>query len=257
MNLDNEKILADLKSRKDYVINISDPKTNKIICFNVTNRKTMVRAMNLFNKEPVTIDWIRSFEKNSVFFDIGANIGQFTIFAGIVKDCKIFAFEPESNNFQGLNKNIFLNELQNKVQAYPIGISNKTKFTKLFSDDFYKGSSHHSVEYELDSSLNEKKFKLSQGIFSTSLNDLIYKWDFQIPNYLKIDVDGIESKIIEQSENIIANKKLRSILIELKINREEDKLVVDTLKNYGFKFDNKQVESALKDNGYAEYLFFK
>ena len=98
---------------------------------------------------------------------------------------------------------------------------------------------------------------LSQGIFSTTLNDLIYKWNFEIPNYLKIDVDGIESKIIEQSENIIANKKLRSILIELKINREEDKLVVDTLKNYGFKFDNKQVESALKDNGYAEYLFFK
>ena len=80
MNFDKKKILADLKTRKDYVINISDPKTNKIIRFNVTNRKTMVRAMNLFNKEPVTIDWIRSFEKNSVFFDIGANIGQFTIF---------------------------------------------------------------------------------------------------------------------------------------------------------------------------------
>ena len=257
MDLDNKKILDDLKNRKDYVVKITDPVTNKIINFNITNRKTLVRAMNLFNKEPVTIDWIRSFEKDSVFFDIGANIGQFTIFAGIVNDCKIFAFEPESNNFQGLNKNIFLNKLQSKVLAYPIGISNKTKFTKLFLDDFYKGSSHHSVEYEVDSNLSEKKFNLSQGIFSTSLNDLIYKWDFQIPNYLKIDVDGIESKIIEQSEKIIANKELRSILIELNVNREEDKLIVDTLKNYGFKYDNKQVKSSLKDSGYAEYLFFK
>ena len=31
MSFDNKKILADFKTRKDYVINISDPKTNKIV----------------------------------------------------------------------------------------------------------------------------------------------------------------------------------------------------------------------------------
>ena len=257
MDVNNKKILDDLNNRIDYVINITDPTSKKVICFNIINKKTLARAMSLFNKEPVTIEWIRSFEPNSVYFDIGANIGQFTIFAGVIKGCNIYAFEPESNNFQGLCKNIYLNKLQNKVKAYPIGISDKTKFTNLYLDEFFKGSSHHSVDYQLDISLKERKFKFSQGIFSTTLNDLIQKWNFDIPNYIKIDVDGIESKIIEQSENILTNKDLKSILIELNIDRNEDKLVINKLKDCGFKVDDKQIQSALRENGCAEHLFFK
>jgi FkbM family methyltransferase len=257
MNLDNQKILEELGKNKDYIVKIPDPITKKIICFNVTNRKTLVRAVTLFRKEPVTIDWIRTFKENEIFFDIGANIGQFTIFAGIVSKCKIFAFEPESNNFQGLNKNILINNLNQKIEAYPIGISDKTKFTKLYLDQFFTGSSFNSVDYEVDFSLNKKKFKLSQGIFCTSLNDLLEKWNFQIPNYLKIDVDGIESKIIEKSEKIISNKNLKSILIELNTKRKEDNLVVSNLKNFGFKIDSIQIKNALKENGFAEHLFYR
>ena len=59
----------------------------------------------LFIKEPITIDWIRSFKKNNIFYDVGANVGMYSIFAALISDVKVYAFEPESNNFQTLMQN--------------------------------------------------------------------------------------------------------------------------------------------------------
>ncbi len=255
--MNQDEILEELKNRQDYVVKIKDPLSKNEFNFNISNRKTMVRATSLFNKEPVTIEWIRSFKHDSIFFDIGANIGQFTIFAGVISRCNIYSFEPESNNFQGLCKNIFLNNLQNIVNAFPVGISNNTKFTKLYLDDFYVGNSHNSVEYELDSNLEKKNYKFSQGIFSTTLNDLIDKWNLPIPNFIKIDVDGIENKIIEKSNNVLSNKIVESILIELKSTRKVDSIIINQLENFGFKYDNIQVRNSQKNTGFAEYLFYR
>ena len=112
------------------------------------------------------------------------------------------------------------------------GISDKTKFTKLYLDEFFKGSSLNSVDYELDFSLNKKKFKLSQGIFCTSLNDLIEKWNFQIPNYLKIDVDGAEDLVIKGASSLMSNKTLREIFIEID---NKNKKLKNTILRYGFE----------------------
>ena len=43
-----------------------------------------------------------------------------------------------------------------------------------------------------------------------------------IKYYLKVDVDGIEYKIIEESDLLLKNKNLKSILIEINSNRKED-----------------------------------
>ena len=246
MNKELEKLINQINQNKNYNINIDDPITGEKILFSVTNKKTITRALNLFKKEPITIEWIRSFEKNSVFFDIGANIGQFTIFAAIVSKSRIFAFEPESNNFQGLMQNIYLNKLFNKVTAYPIGISDVTALTKLYLNSFSKADSHHSVNYKTDSDLKKKEFELFQGIFSSSLDDLLEKWKLPLPNYIKIDVDGIENKIIKRAGKILANKKLKSMIVEFKSERKEDLLTIKKLQDHGFTYDKKQVKNVKK-----------
>ena len=65
---------------------------------------------------------------------------------------------------------------------------------------FDKGSSHHTVGDSLDHNLSKIKTKYKQGISSTSLDDLCNNWKLPLPNYLKIDVDGIEFKIISKSK---------------------------------------------------------
>ncbi|MBL0358825.1 MAG: hypothetical protein IPP72_19040 [Chitinophagaceae bacterium] len=51
------------------------------------------------------------------FFDVGANIGSYTILASGVAGCRSVTFEPIPSTFQTLSSNIFLNGLQQKVTA--------------------------------------------------------------------------------------------------------------------------------------------
>ena len=85
------------------------PLTKDVIRYNVVNQTTLWRAQTLFIKEPITIKWIRSFKKNKTMFDIGANIGIYSIYASLTRLVKVYAFEPESNNFQALMENIKIN----------------------------------------------------------------------------------------------------------------------------------------------------
>jgi len=255
----NEKL--NIKS-EELLVSIADKKSNKTLKFVIANKKTLWRAKTLYKKEPVTIDWIRKFKKGDILFDVGANVGMYTIFAAVVSEAKVFCFEPESSNFFILNKNIQSNNLNKQVKAYLVGISNKSCFTKLHLGENKTGGSHHNVgENALDHNLEQRDSYFEQGIFTISLNELCDKWNFQIPNHLKIDVDGIESKIIEESDILLSSKKLQTILIEINPNRDEDKLIIEKLKKYNFKFDDSQVQQATRKDGlhkgYAEFVFYR
>ena len=253
-----------IKEKEEKLLVVIDDKiSSKKITYSVSNEMTLWRAQTLFEKEPITIKWIRSFEKNSIFYDVGANVGMYSIFAAIVSKCNVYSFEPESNNFQILMENIVVNNLTNLINPYPIGISNVTELTTLHLSKFSKGGSHHTVGANALShrDLHTIKTKYNQGIFSTTLDDLCNKWKIPLPNYLKIDVDGIESKIVEKANLFLKNQHLKSVLIEINQNRNEDKKIIKKMLEYGFIYDVKQVKSAERKSGmhkgYAEYLFFR
>ena len=84
---------------------------------------------------------------------------------------------------------------------------NPLKLTKLHLSEFASASAHHTVgESALDhGSLEKINTKYRQGIFSTTLDDLHEKWNLPLPDYIKIDVDGIEHKIIEGCNKILKN----------------------------------------------------
>ena len=259
-----EDVLKKLKLKNEKLTaNVTDIKTGKLIKYNVVNESTLWRAQTLFVKEPVTIEWIRSFKKEKIFYDVGANVGMYTIFAALSSNLKVYAFEPESNNFQTLMKNIADNNLIDLITPFPIGISDKTELSKLNISKFDAGSSHHTVG---DNLLDHNKLEvitssLTQGIFSTTIDDLCFVWKLPIPSYLKIDVDGIEGKIINESKKILSSSNLESILIEINENRQQDISIINTLKKFGFHFDKDQVSKARRKSGphkgYAEYLFYK
>ena len=55
----------------------------QFIDFFCPNKITATRVNSIFSKEPETIEWIKSFENNSIFWDIGANIGLYSLYAAI------------------------------------------------------------------------------------------------------------------------------------------------------------------------------
>ena len=52
----------------------------------------------------------------------------------------------------------------------------------------------------VDSSLNQANFPYYQHGFSLTIDELVENFDFPVPNYIKIDVDGLENKIIKGSK---------------------------------------------------------
>lgn len=261
MNLQQFKEKVKYKE-EELTVTFIDSKSSKKLKFDIINETTLWRAETLFSKEPETIQWIRNFKPNSIFYDIGANVGMYSIFAAINnKKNKIYSFEPHAGNFMSLVKNININNVSKTTFSFPVALSNKTKFTILYLDNMISGDSGHCLENSLDHNLNKINLPYQQNSFTTSLDDLIGKWKFPIPNYVKIDVDGLESKIILGAKNLIKNKKLFSVLIEINPEREKDKDILKFFKKNNFIFDEFETEKFRKksgwNKGYANYIFFR
>ena len=96
---------------------------NKIIYLSTPNFLMRYRHKTFFSKEPETIKWIDEFKKGSTFFDIGANIGLYSIYAAEVKNSSVYAFEPSFFNLEFLARNIYYNKLVQKISIIPIALS--------------------------------------------------------------------------------------------------------------------------------------
>jgi FkbM family methyltransferase len=201
----------------------------------VDNFRTLQRAKTYSIKEPDTLNWLDSFEPGSRFFDLGANIGQYSLYPAkkYGKDIQVFAFEPQCINYSLLNKNIYLNKLENNITAYGIAVSGQGGFSKLYIPKFIGGGNRSQFGKE---DLKNMKIPAAhiQGMFGVTLDELCGKWEFPYPNYIKIDVDGIEIPIIKGAENVLKNPALRSVIVELG-TLEEQQEAVDLMERAGLE----------------------
>ena len=82
-------------------------------------------------------------EKKTIFWDIGANIGLYSIYNSIKnKNSFSIAFEPSSSNLRVLSRNISLNKLQNKIKIFSLPLTKNLKgFMPLKERLFQEGGS--------------------------------------------------------------------------------------------------------------------
>jgi FkbM family methyltransferase len=195
----------------------------QLIKISVDNWRTLKRAKTYSIKEPDTLDWLDKFESDSCYFDLGANIGQYSLYPVKRYGNKIhvYSFEPQSINYYLLNKNIHLNKLKDNITPYCIAVSGKSEFSKLYIPKFIPGG-NRSQFGEADM---QKQTNHTQGMFGVTLDDLCSVWNFPIPNYIKIDVDGIEIPIIKGAMNVLGNHAVKSVIVELGTDREQKEAV--------------------------------
>ena len=92
--------------------------------FSTPNTGTRWRVETISTKEPCTLEWIAEFKPNDILVDVGANVGMYTVWAAATRGARVFAFEPEAQNYALLNRNILFNDLQRAtVKAYCMAAS--------------------------------------------------------------------------------------------------------------------------------------
>lgn len=231
------------------------------ITYLTPNTHTRWRVDSLFEKEPCTIDWIASFNENEVLVDVGANVGMYTVFAALTRRVRVYAFEPESQNYALLNRNIVANNLGQRVRAYCLALSNYTALGELHLSEFVAGGSCHSLDEPVNYMLAPSRPVFTQGCFSTSLDELIADNTVPEPDHIKIDVDGFEPAVVAGAEKTIRKGKVKSLLIEINQNLDDHMRLVHRLGTWGFRHDPAQVARVLRPSGpfkgCAEYVFVR
>jgi FkbM family methyltransferase len=189
-------------------------------------------------KEPDTVNWIETyFKEGDTALDIGANIGAYAlIMAKFIGDKgKVYAFEPAWQNFQKLNKNIILNKFHSRIMALNIALSDEKKLDVFNYRDFTYGSSLHTVGEAVDFVGNKFDPVMKQEIMCYTVDGFISDFKIREVNHIKLDVDGIEAKVIKGSENLLKDTPCRSMMVELNEDFESDRECLELIKSCGFK----------------------
>ena len=202
---------------------------NHIILLDVDSNIEQYRAITYISKEPETLDWIeRYFTHGDVIYDVGANIGLYSLFAAkhLEGNCKIFAFEPEALNYAKLNVNIHLNKLTGKIVPCCLALTDEVNFDKFYlhpnnfeevtvDHNLTAGSALHSFGVAEDYRNESFQPFHVQGMMGVSLDHLWQEWGLDFPNHIKIDVDGLEEKIISGGSQTLSDRRLKSVLVEV------------------------------------------
>ena len=219
------------------------------VVYATPNRATQWRVDTLYTKEPVTIDWLGRLGPEDVLADIGANVGMYTIWAAKLRGARVFAFEPESQNYALLNRNIVLNGLAGRVKAYCVALSDRSGYAELHLSEFAAGGSNHAFGEALNFKLEAMQAAYAQGCVAATLDELVAADVLPQPTHIKIDVDGFEHKVVAGAAKTVRDRGLRSMIIEINQNLEEHRALVHELGALGFRWDAAQVAAAQRTSG--------
>ncbi|MBF0482910.1 MAG: FkbM family methyltransferase [Desulfovibrionaceae bacterium] len=243
----------------------------------VSSEIDLYRAQTYATKEPETLQWILKYFKNDdVFYDLGANIGLFSIFCGKAFNgqCTVYAIEPESQNFASLNNNIYMNGLSDSVISCCLAMTNEVTFDILnlhpysydlckISDELISGPAMHTFGGTIDYKGENFKPVHRQGVISASVDSL---WSFfrcKFPTHIKIDIDGLELSVVRGMQKTLQDQRLRSVLIEVSEKDNDTDEILETIAKNGFTVDNdltnlskKQLEGT-QFQGIYNTIFFR
>lgn len=219
------------------------------IRFYTPNDQTHWRARSLITKEPCTIGWIDSMQAGDVLYDVGANVGGYSILAAKHRGVKVYAFEPEAENYALLVRNIELNQVD--VEAFCLAICEKERFATLHLSARGSGGSGHTFAENAHNGSH-----ITQSAIGISIDELVARGLPQ-PTHIKIDVDGLEHLVIKGADEALLYAE--SVLVEIDPKIAAHPAIITTLQTIGFVVDPKQVEGATRKEGQfkgvAEYVF--
>jgi FkbM family methyltransferase len=161
-----------------------------------------------------------------LFIDIGANSGSYTILACAVKGARGYCFEPVPSTFQRLLDNIRLNNLLDRVKPYNIGLADK-------EDEFLFTTSLDTTNHRI--AANET----ASGQIKVKVLPLDKVLAGESPSLIKIDVEGLETLVINGMTCALANPSLHSVIVELNGSGRQygfdDQNIIKTMWEFGFQ----------------------
>ena len=168
-------------------------------------------------KEPWTVQWLEErLKPGDVLYDIGTNVGAFTLIAAKHLGASVVAFEPGYANYARLCENLVLNLCHGSVIPLPIALADKTGLLGFNYRTLEPGQSRHALQtapWHWQSEVTAEKYV--QPVCTMRLDDVVSQFDLPLPTHMKIDVDGGELRVLCGAEDVLRRAPLRSIMAEV------------------------------------------
>lgn len=191
------------------------------------------RANTLRTKEAGTVRWIQeNVRPGDVFYDIGANIGLYSMLAAayVGKQGKVFAFEPHLPNAVSLMRNTLANRFQSRLSLVTTALHSEDRFLPFNYCATTPGSSMSQLDgtkTDLDESFTPVFSELKHA---TSIDLLVEQGVLPPANIVKMDVDGNEPYILVGMRKLLSGSlRPRSVQVEVspKAAAEIDRILTE------------------------------
>jgi FkbM family methyltransferase len=223
----------------DATLAIDTPKGR--LSFVLLGKTSGGRAMSALTRQPATIEWIDRFQPGSVFWDIGANVGVFSLYAALGTDTKVVAFEPAAVNYFLLAANCEANKLFNQIDCLLVGIGRQRSIDRLEVSQFRSGRSF-SFRGKAD-----EPYAARQASVVLSIDELVEDYGLPCPNYIKIDAPGASEAIIAGAERTLRRHDLRQVHLEIREQSKGGQRILDMLQRGGFAATGKDAHGGSMD----------
>jgi FkbM family methyltransferase len=158
------------------------------------------RDYSILQEADVTRLVERIIGRDSTVVDVGANIGWYTMLAAR-RARKVYAFEPEPESFSLLSRAVTANNCEN-VEAYPLCLSDHIGTETLYLSQT-RNKGNHSIMSSDGASAVQVDCTTLDMLFPEEQIDL-----------LKLDAEGAECKVLSGAKNLIAQKRLKNVIME-------------------------------------------
>lgn len=192
-------------------------------------------------------------KEGDIVIDAGAFLGHFTLYAAkfVGDKGRVFAFEPDKNNYRNLIRNIELNSLKN-VEAFNMGVWSIEGNLEFFE---------HPQKGFASSFLFENTAGKSTSLRSvTSIDAFLKKMQITKLNFIKMDVEGAELEAIKGAEQTLKTNSVNIAIASYHVvNGEQSYIKLEKmLSSLGYKTLTNHTEFqittfARKDNGLESF----
>jgi FkbM family methyltransferase len=227
----------------DSTLAVETPKGT--LSFVLLGKTSGGRAMTVLTKQPATIEWIDSFQPGSVFWDIGASVGVFSVYAALATDTTIVAFEPAAVNYYLLSANCEANKLQDRVDCLLVGVGRQRSIARLEVSQFRPARSF-SFRGKRD-----QPYESRQAAVVLSIDELVEEYGVPCPNYIKIDAPGASEDIIAGATRTFRRSEVRQVHLEVRDTSKGGQRILEMLNQSGFAPISKDTHGGSTDVTFA------
>jgi len=213
--------------------------------------RTRKRALAT-RKEPFTVSWLESLPKGAVLYDVGANVGAYSLIAALRPQgaLRVVSIEPGFASFAALCGNLVLNGTREAVVPLPVTLGDRDALGAFGYSDLAAGAALHAGGIPAT-----EPVAWTQPVLVQRLDGLVDRFGLPAPEHLKLDVDGAELAVLRGAGALLARPELGSVLVEVEAELAQE--IEALLRGHGLAVAERYREAGTGEGRRAAYVLFR